>query len=145
MAHRVNKVRNRQHEEVLRAALDKGRLRLGDACRALRALEGYSQVDLAALVGVNVKVIKAIESANGGNPGYESLAKIAGAFGLEVSFVKPDVKVELMDPAARAADEGRQRLADGAALASGKVSARELHQKNALRIDKVRYKLPVFA
>jgi transcriptional regulator with XRE-family HTH domain len=90
---------------------------------------------------MNVKVIKALES-DSGNPHYDSLAKMAAAFGLRVAFVKSGTAVELLNPDARATQERHRRQSDAQALASGRVSAHELHERNALRVDDVHYELP---
>lgn len=50
--------------------------------------------------------------------------------------------VELLDPDARAADKRRRRLADSEALQAGKVSARALHERNALKVDEIAFELP---
>jgi transcriptional regulator with XRE-family HTH domain len=61
----------------------------------LRQLHGLSQADLAAMLGVNLKVIKALESGKG-NPGFASIERIAQAFGLGVVFVKKDTVAEIV-------------------------------------------------
>lgn len=141
MARKPVKVRDLDLAEALRAALDRGAFAPAEASRVIRALEGYSQEAFAAHLGVNVKVIKALESGSG-NPRYDSLEKIAQAFGLRVAFVQPAAAVGLLDPDARADDERRRRLADVEALASGKVSLRALHERNALEVDDVTFELP---
>jgi transcriptional regulator with XRE-family HTH domain len=85
----------------LKAALEAGAFRPGAGCRLLRQLHGLSQADLAAMLGVNLKVIKAVESGNG-NPGFASIEKIAEAFGLAVVFVKKDSLAEILAGEARA-------------------------------------------
>jgi|GEM_PF-2598165 len=144
MAKQAAKLNDMAQAQALRAALEGGSLQASEACRVLRALEGFSQDEMAALVGVNVKVIKSLESARG-NPGFKSLEKIANAFGLEVAFVKPRVNVGLMNPRARLAQERQRRLAEGAAIAAGQVSAEDMNRRNALKVDKGRYKLRSFA
>lgn len=141
MARKPVKVRDPDLAEALRTALERGAFAPAEASRVIRALEGYSQEAFAAHLGLNVKVIKALESSNG-NPRYDSLEKIAQAFGLRVAFVRPAVAVELLDPDARAEDERRRRLEDVEALASGKISARALHERNALEVDDVTFELP---
>jgi len=89
---------------------------------------------------MSVKVIKAIESGNG-NPSYDSLAKIAAVADLHVAFVSLARSVELMDRRARAEEERLGRQADAQALASGRVSERELHERNALRVDELSFEL----
>jgi transcriptional regulator with XRE-family HTH domain len=144
MAKKPAKVRDPDLAEVLRMALERGAFAPAEASRVIRALEGYSQEAFAARLGVNVKVIKALESGSG-NPRYDSLQKIAESFGLRVAFVQPATAVELLDPDARAETERRRRLADVEALASGKISIRDLHKRNALDVDAVTFELPSLA
>jgi transcriptional regulator with XRE-family HTH domain len=144
MARRASRVRDANHADALRAALANGAFAPADASRVIRALEGLSQAALAARLGINAKVIRALESGSG-NPRYDSLAKIADAAGLRVAFVKASGMVELLDPDARAADKRRRRLADSDALQAGKVSARVLHERNALRVDEIAFELPRLA
>lgn len=143
MAKRAAKVRDANLAESLRMALAAGAFAPAEASRVIRALEGLSQDAFAARLGINAKVIKALESGSG-NPRYDSLAKIADAVGLRVAFVKASA-VELLDPDARAADERRRRLADGAALQAGEISSRALHERNALKVDEVAFELPSLA
>lgn len=141
MARTAPRVRDADLADVLRAALANGAFAPADASRVIRALEGLSQHAFAARLGISVKVIKALESGSG-NPGYDSLAKIADAAGLRVAFVQASGVVELLDPDARAADKRRRRLADSEALLAGKVSARDLHERNALKVDEIAFELP---
>jgi transcriptional regulator with XRE-family HTH domain len=144
MARVAQRVRDPQVAEALQSALERGWFAPSKACRVVRALGGHSQADFAAHLGVSVKVIKALESGRG-NPRYASLEKIAGAMGLSVAFVKPSVSVDLLDPAERAKEARRRRLADAQALASGDVSEGDLHRRNALRVDDVEFELPELA
>lgn len=144
MARRAPRVRDADLADALRAALANGAFAPADASRVIRALEGLSQDAFAARLGINGKVITALESG-GGNPRYDSLAKIADAAGLRVAFVKASGVVELLDPDARAADKRQRRLADSEALQAGKVSARALHERNALRVDEIAFELPRLA
>ena len=116
------------------AAIAAGAFKPGVGCRVLRQLHNLSQADLAAMLGVNVKVIKALESGTG-NPGFASIEKLADAFGLAVVLVKKESVADLLDGKARARDKAHSRLSDGAALARGEITEAELHAKNALRID----------
>jgi len=141
MARRPKRIHSPDLATALRLALDQGAFAPPEACRVIRALEGWSQENLAERLGVNVKVIKSIESGNG-NPRYDSLARIAAAANLRVAFVSESQSVELMDPRERAVEERQRRQADAQALASGLVSERELHERNALRIDELSFKLP---
>jgi transcriptional regulator with XRE-family HTH domain len=112
-----------KRRENLKAALEAGAFRLGAGCRLLRQLHGLSQADLAAMLGVNLKVIKALESGNG-NPGLISIEKIAEAFGLAVVFVKKDT------------------VAEAVALAAGKLSEQQINAKNAPKIGRMGFKIP---
>lgn len=140
MARRPKKVRDPDLAAALRFALERGSFAPAEACRVIRALEGCSQQELAEQLGMSVKVIKAIESGNG-NPSYDSLAKIAAVADLHVAFVSLARSVELMDRRARAEEERLGRQADAQALASGRVSERELHERNALRVDELSFEL----
>lgn len=144
MARRSIRVRDAERANALRMALDSGAFVPAEASRVLRALGGHSQEEFAAQLGLNVKVIKALESGSG-NPRYDSLKKIAAAFGLRIAFVKPSISIELMDPGARTADERRRRQADAKALEAGRISAHELHERNALEVDEVSFELPKLA
>ena len=141
MARRSRRVRDPDLADALRAALANGAFAPADASRVIRALEGLSQDAFAARLAINVRVIQALESGRG-NPRYDSLAKIADAAGLHVSFVKASGVVKLLDPDARAADKRQRRLADSEALQAGKVSARALHERNAFKVDEVAFELP---
>ena len=140
---RINKLEaaDPKRREDLKAALDAGAFRPRAGCRLLRQLHGLSQADLAAMLGVNIKVIKALESGNG-NPGFASIEKIAEAFGLAVVFVKKDTVAEIMDGEARARKKARGREADAKALATGLFSEQQLNAKNALKIERVGLKIP---
>jgi transcriptional regulator with XRE-family HTH domain len=141
MARRAPRVRDADLADALRAALANGAFAQAEASRVIRALDGLSQHAFAARLGISVKVIKALESGSG-SPGYDSLAKIADAAGLRVAFVKASGVVELLDPDARAPNKRRRRLADSEALLAGKVSARDLHERNALKVDEISFELP---
>jgi transcriptional regulator with XRE-family HTH domain len=93
------------------------------------------------MLGVNLKVIKALESGNG-NPGFASIEKIAEAFGLAVVFVKKDTVAEILDGEARAREKARSREADAVALAAGMLSEQQLNAKNALKIGRMGFKIP---
>jgi transcriptional regulator with XRE-family HTH domain len=144
MANRAARVRDANLADSLRAALADGAFAPAEASRVIRALEGLSQDAFAARLGLNAKVIKALESGSG-NPRYDSLVKIADAVGLRVAFVKASGVVDLLDPDVRAADERRRRLADSEALQAEKISARDLHERNALKVDEVAFDLPSLA
>jgi transcriptional regulator with XRE-family HTH domain len=122
-----------KRREDLKAALEAGAFRVGAGCRLLRQLHGLSQADLAAMLGVNIKVIKALESG-GGNPGLASVEKVAEAFGLTVVFVRKDTVAEILDGEARAQEKARTRQADAEALGAGKLSEQQLNARNALKI-----------
>lgn len=144
MAKKAARVRDANLADCLRSALAHGAFAPAEASRVIRALEGLSQDAFAARLGINAKVIKALESGSG-NPRYDSLVRIADAVGLRVAFVKASGAVELLDPDARAADERRRRLADNEALQAGNISARALHDRNALKVDDVAFELPSLA
>src|SRR5258708_12582004 len=76
-----------KRREDLKAALEGGAFRLGAGCRLLRQLHGLSQADLAAMLGVNLKVIKALESGSG-NPGLASIEMIPAASRLPCRFLQ---------------------------------------------------------
>lgn len=141
MAKRVKKVANEEIRRGLVSALERGSFALPDACRAIRALEGLSQAELAGHLGLDVKVIKALESGQG-NPRLSSLERLAEAFGLKVALVKPRVEVGLLDPAQRAAEEHAYRVADAEAVESGYTSVRERDAENAMVIGPSSYDLP---
>ena len=93
------------------------------------------------MLGVNLKVIKALESGKG-NPGFASIEKIAEMFGLAVVFVKKDSVAEILDGEARAQEKARSREADAVALAAGKLSEQQLNAKNALKIERTGFRIP---
>ena len=121
-----------RRREDLKAALEAGAFSPGAGCRLLRQLHGLSQADLAAMLGVNIKVIKALESGKG-NPGFASIEKIAEAFGLAVVFVKKGAVAEILDGRARVREKVRSREADAEALTAGRLSEQELNAKNAIK------------
>jgi DNA-binding XRE family transcriptional regulator len=88
MARRVARIEDPAFASKLREHLVTGKLSPPEACKAYRALEGISQEKLALQAGVNLKVVKAIESGEG-NPGYVSLQKISEIMGLTVTFGPP--------------------------------------------------------
>lgn len=141
MPKKAAKIQDPELADTLRAALAEGAFAPADASRVIRGLDGLSQQAFAAHLGIDEKVIKAIESG-GGNPRYESLAKIADAAGLRVAFVKAPA-IELLNPDARAAAKRQRRLADSAAIQAGEISARDLHERNALRVDDIAFELPI--
>lgn len=140
MARKPKIVRDPDLAAALRSGLERGSFAPPEASRVIRALDGRSQQEFAEQLGMSVKVIKAIESGNG-NPSYDALARIAEAAGLRVAFVRQSRAVELMDPRARADEERLRRQADAQAIAAGRVSAREMNQRNALRIDELSFEL----
>jgi transcriptional regulator with XRE-family HTH domain len=124
-----------KRREDIKAALEAGAFKPGAACRLLRKLHGLSQADLAAMLGVNLKVIRSIESGLG-NPSFASVEKLGDAFGLDMVFIKKGAAAELLDVAARIQEKARSRAADARALAIGFVSESELNKKNALRVGR---------
>lgn len=141
MAKRVKKVENDEVRRALSKALARGSFALPDACRAIRALEGLSQAELAARLGLDVKVIVGLEAGHG-NPRLSSLQRLADAFGFEVALVRPNAPVGLFDPAQRAAEEYAYRVADAEAVNSGRMSVRERDADNAMDIGPSSYDLP---
>jgi transcriptional regulator with XRE-family HTH domain len=133
-------VRDSDHARALRKALEAGAFSPAQASRVIRALAGDSQAALAERLGLNVKVIKDLESGKG-NPGSVSLQKLAAAFGLRLVFARASTSIGLLDPVARAEQEHRRRRADAEAIRTGRVSARELNERNALRLDGVTFEL----
>ena len=127
--------------ESLAAALQDGSLSVADGCRAIRALHGLSQAQLAELSGLSIKVVKSLESGKG-NPRLSSLQALARVAGLKIAFVQPAMSVGLFKPSERVADESRRREADYAAVASGRQSERERDASNALRIGEVHVEWP---
>jgi transcriptional regulator with XRE-family HTH domain len=124
-----------KRREDLKSALAAGAFRVGAGARLLRQIHGLSQADLAAMLAVNLKVIKSLESGVG-NPGFASIEKLAEAFGLAVVFAKKDAVAEVLDGAARAEEKARSRAADVQALAAGQISEHELNANNALKMGR---------
>jgi len=118
---------------AFRAALERGSFAPAEASRVMRALAGLSQREFADQLGLNLKVIRSIESGRG-NPNYESLARLAAAADLRVAFVGRSAAVDILDPAQRIEDERRRRQAD--AYVPG------MHERNALRVDDLAFELP---
>ena len=144
MARKPRSVRDPELAAALRSGLERGFFAPQQASRVIRALDGRSQQEFAEQLGMSVKVIKAIESGIG-NPSYNALARIAAAAGLRVAFVSQSRSVELMDPRARADEERLRRQTDAEAIASGRGSAREMHQRNALQVDELSFELRALA
>jgi transcriptional regulator with XRE-family HTH domain len=140
MARKPLRIRDADLSQALRLALRRGAFAPAEASRVIRALEGCSQDEFANRLGLNRKVIRALESGQG-NLRYDSLEKIASSAGLRLAFVSPSGAVKLMDPDARAQDEREQREADARALASGKLTERALEERNALRVEDVSFAL----
>ena len=140
MAKRPKIVRDPELAQALRDALERGAFAPAEASRVMRALDGLSQQEFADRLGMHVKVIRSIESGRG-NPSYDSLAKIASAADLRVAFVGHSGSVELLNRGERMADERLRRQADAQALASGRVSERQMHERNALRVDEPSFEL----
>lgn len=126
--------------DPVRALLDEGRLSLPDACRAIRVLDGVSQDEFARRIGVNRKVVKALEAGRG-NPRRESLERIARAAGLRIAFVVDRPAVGFMDSRKRVAEERSRREADANAIRGG-VAASEVYRRNAMSLGGVKLRLP---
>jgi transcriptional regulator with XRE-family HTH domain len=130
-------------ESLASSLLEAGRLDLPEACRAIRAINSVSQDEFARRIGVNRKVVKDLESGRG-NPGLESLERIAKAAGLRLAFVPEQHVVERLDPAERSREEGARRRADAASLARG-MSPEALHRRNAMSLGGIKLRLPRIA
>lgn len=141
MARRPNCIKNPEYARGLREALRRGAFRPHLACKLLRALQGKSQLEFAAELGLSVNVIKALESGRG-NVGHQTLEKIASHAGLRVAFADARAGVEILDPSARAAQKRLRRASDARELASGRVTDKELHRRNAMQVDDLEFDLP---
>jgi len=144
MPRRAKRISDPELSAVLREALERGAFSPREACRVIRALKGCSQEEFASRLGLNVKVVKALESGRG-NLRWDSLERIAEAADLCVAFVSSSKRIGLLDADARAADEQRRREADARALLSGQISAQELRKRNAMDIDDISFELPSLA
>ena len=67
--------------------LASGAVTLGEGLRLMRLSVGMSQAQYAEMVGVDLRVLAAVEKGEG-NPRYDTLQKMGRPFGLTVSFVK---------------------------------------------------------
>ena len=130
--------------QALESALEAGAFALADAVRAIRALHGLSQVDLAEMLQLSVNVVKSIESGKG-NPELASLRKLAEFAGLRIALVRPSYEAVMFDPAKRRDEEDRMRAANWAAIESGEISERNLDRRNAMRFDGAEFELPELA
>ncbi len=77
----------RKVRETIADQLASGQLSLGDSVRLMRLAAGMTQVQYARLVGLDLRVLAAVEKGNG-NPRLDSLEKIARPYGLSVSFIR---------------------------------------------------------
>ena len=141
MARKRVKVINPELRDVLRNALQLGVLSIADACKAIRALYGFSQEDFANAVGLSVKVIKEIESGKA-NPRLSSLERLAAAADLQVVFAAPKGKVRLDALSHRNAEKQLSRQQDFERVAAGDKSSQELASVNSLQFGKIKYDLP---
>jgi len=64
-----------------------GEVSLGDAVRLMRLAVGMTQAQYAQLVGVDIRVLAAVEKGRG-NPRLDTLEKLASPYGLRVSFTR---------------------------------------------------------
>lgn len=130
-----------KRRDDLRNALEAGAFRVGAGSRLLRQMNALSQADLAAMLGVNLKVIKSLESGSG-NPGLAAIENLAEAFGLAVVFASKAAVAKVLDSAARAEEKARSRAADAQEVDAGQISEHKLNARNALRIGRAALKLP---
>lgn len=141
MAKHVKRVEDKGVRRALQGALDAGAFALADSVRALRALHGLSQVELAEMLQLSVNVVKSIESGKG-NPELVSLNKLAEFAGLRVALVRPSYEAVMFDPAERRLEEDQMRAANWAAIEAGEISERNLDRRNAMRFDDAEFELP---
>jgi transcriptional regulator with XRE-family HTH domain len=134
-------VQDPELREAIERALTAGAFALPDAVRAIRALHGLSQAELASHVGLSVNVIKSIEAGRG-NPKFESVRRIAAFAGLEFTLLRRPYEVSLFDPTERNAEKEMARAADWADIESGRATEREVDERNAMRIGPTTYDLP---
>ena len=77
----------RKVRETLADQLAAGELSLGESVRLMRLAVGMTQVQYAKLVGLDLRVLAAVEKGKG-NPRLDSLEKLARPYGLSVSFLR---------------------------------------------------------
>ncbi len=78
----------RKVRETLADRLAAGELSIGEAVRLMRLAAGMTQVHYAKLVGIDLRVLAAVERGEG-NPRLDTLEKLARPYGLMVSFTRP--------------------------------------------------------
>ena len=127
--------------EVLREALEKGALKLPDACRYMRARGGLTQAQFAARIGVATKVVKALESGKG-DPTLESLSRIASSMGLQVGFIRSQAAVRLDGMREHVEREAQARGEELRALKRGRTTLKKRHKTTALRGSDFTIELP---
>jgi DNA-binding XRE family transcriptional regulator len=77
----------RNVRETIADRLAAGELTLGEAVKLMRLAVGMTQAQYAKMVGVDIRVLIAVEKGQG-NPRLDSLEKIARPYGLAVSLIK---------------------------------------------------------
>jgi len=77
----------RNVRETIADRLSAGEVTLGEAVRLMRLAVGMTQANYAKMVGVDIRVLIAVEKGQG-NPRLDSLKKIARPYGFSVSLVK---------------------------------------------------------
>lgn len=77
----------RKVRETLADRLAAGELSIGESVRLMRLATGMTQVQYAKLVGIDLRVLAAVERGEG-NPRLDTLEKLARPYGLMVSFVR---------------------------------------------------------
>lgn len=77
----------RKVRETLADRLAAGELSIGESVRLMRLATGMTQIQYAKLVGIDLRVLAAVERGEG-NPRLDTLEKLARPYGLMVSFVR---------------------------------------------------------
>lgn len=132
MPRRVPRIVDQGLKRGLQEALNRGALSFADACRFIRARDGLTQAALATRAGVALKVVKQLESGSG-NPGLDSLQRIAGVAGLRVGLIRPAATVRLGAADSHIRRHAAARRAELRAVLRGESSLGARHARNALR------------
>lgn len=108
MKKKLSPEETRNRKLALYEKVQAGRITIGQATREMRKIVGMTQKEYAEKVlGIFPRVLLDIENDKG-NPTLETLKKIAGPFGLKVSFVKsPAIGVDEKNIESAQADERR--------------------------------------
>lgn len=132
MPRRVSRITDPGLQRGLQDAMNRGALLLPDACRFIRARDGLTQAKLASRAGVALKVVKQLESGKG-NPGLESLERLAKVMGMRVRLVRPSAIVRLGAAESHIRRHSAVRRAELRTVRRGKATLRARHARNALR------------